>query len=286
MTSGSGLPKNGVRLNRARGIDDKRLAQRDRQWGLLTHRADVTAGGVSHETIINAIRETNCALAGTVLPVEDRGMNSLSLVLALMAGCCLLRPEPLAAQVPAAGAPPFEMDKRYSADLTIITKDGMTIQSKTYVDGDKMRGQMSMNGMDMATIVRKDKQKIYQVMDAQKMSMEMDYDPAKFMQGKTAAAFGPTGTFQLVGPETVDGVASTKYKVTSDKTKDVFFFWLDLAHKVPVQMASENGSFTVKWKNYKSGPQDAALFEVPAGYQVMAMPAMPGMPGAMGGDGQ
>ena len=74
-------------------------------------------------------------------------MNFPRLLFAVVLGCCWLRPEPLAAQ--AAGAPPFEMDKEYSADLTIIAKEGITIQSKTYVDGDKMRGQMSMNGMDM-----------------------------------------------------------------------------------------------------------------------------------------
>jgi len=221
-----------------------------------------------------------------ILLVENGAMNSLRLIVALVIGCgCWLHPEPLAAQAAVAGVPPFEMDKQYSADLTITTKDGMNIQSKTSVDGDKMRGQMSLNGMDMSTIVRKDKLKIYQVMDAQKIAMEMDYDPAKFMKGKTAAAFGPLGQFELIGPETVDGVPTTKYKVTSDTTKDVFFFWLDTTHKVPVEMASADSSFTVKWKNYKAGPQDASLFEVPSGYQIMPMPDMRGLLGGAGGSG-
>ncbi len=206
-------------------------------------------------------------------------MNFLRFALVVVAGLGLMHLQPARAQVIAA---PFEMNKEYSADLSIVTKDGQTIESKTYVSGDKMRGSVSMGGMQMETIVRKDKQKIYQVMDAQKMVMEMDYDPAKFMQGRTAAAFGPMGKFELVGPDTVDGVVCTKYKVTSDKGES-YFFWLDVAHKAPVEMAAVNGSFTVKWKNYKVGPQDPALFEVPADYQVMAMPNMPGMSG--GGPG-
>jgi len=214
-----------------------------------------------------------------VSPVEDAGMNSSRLFLFIVAGCCLLRPEPLPGQE---GAPPFAMDKPSSADLTITTKQGMTIQAKTYLDGDKMRSEVSMNGMDMATIVRKDKRKIYHVMASQKMVMEMDYDPDKF-KGYTAvdSAFGLQDKFEVVGPETVDGVACTKYKVTSDKTKQVFYFWLDVPRKVPVRMASEDGSFTILWKNYKVGPQDPALFEIPAGYQVMPMPNLPGteMPG-------
>ena len=218
------------------------------------------------------------ALVGMVLPVEDAGMKPCRLVFVIVAGCCLLGPEALRGQE---GAPPFAMDKQYSADLMIMTKEGMAIKAKTYLDGDKMRSEMDMNGMEMATIVRKDKQKIYQVMVSQKMIMEMDYDPDKF-SGRTAAAFGPEGRFEVVGPETMDGVACTKYKVTSDKSKQVFYFWLDMARKVPVQMAAADGSFTVKWKNYKAGPQDAALFEPPAGYQVIAMPGGTGMPGGGG----
>ena len=207
-----------------------------------------------------------------VSPVEDAGMNPARLVFAIVAGCCLLRPAPLPADDI---APPFAMEKHYSADLAITTKEGMAVQSKTYVDGDKMRSDVTMNGMEMAIIVRKDKQKIYQVMEDQKMVMESDFNPDK-LGGRTAASFGPEGKFDLIGPDTVDGVACTKYTVTSDKTKQIFYFWLDVARKVPVQMAATDGSLVVKWKNFAAGPQDAALFEVPAGYQVMAMPAMPG----------
>jgi hypothetical protein len=43
-----------------------------------------------------------------------------------------------------------------------------------------------------------------------------------------------------------------------------------------------DGSLTVKWKNFVAGPQDAALFDPPAGYQIVDMPDMPGLPGATG----
>jgi outer membrane lipoprotein-sorting protein len=219
------------------------------------------------------------ALVGVILLVEYPGMNPSRFVFAIVAGCCLLCPASLPAEE---GTPPFAMEKQYSAEMTITTKAGMTLQLKSYVDGDKMRSEMTMNGMDMATIVRKDKQKIYQVMVSQKMVMELPYDPDKF-KGSTAASFGPEGKFELVGPDIVDGVACMKYKVTSDKNKQIFYFWLDAARKAPVEMAAEDGSFTAKWKNFKTGPQDASLFELPAGYQVMAMPAMPG---GAGGGGQ
>jgi hypothetical protein len=219
------------------------------------------------------------ALVGVILLVEDAGMNRSRFVLAIVAGCWLLRPASLPAEE---GSPPFEMEKQYSTEMTLTTKDGMSIQLKSYVDGDKMRSETTMNGMDMATIVRKDQQKIYQIMVSQKMVMELPYDPAKF-KGSTAASFGPEGKFELVGPDVVDGVVCAKYKVTSDKNPEVLYFWLDPVRKAPVEMAAADGSFTAKWKNFKPGPQDPALFELPAGYQVMPMPAMPG---GAGGGGQ
>ena len=173
------------------------------------------------------------------------------------------------------------MEKQYSADIVVTTKQGMTIQSKTYVDGDKMRSDVNMNGMQMAIVIRKDLKKTYQIMDAQKMVMESEFNPNNVMGH--AASFAPEGKFELIGPDTVDGAACTKYKVTSDKTKQVFFFYLDTARKIPLEMAATDGSLVVKWKNFSPGPQAAALFEPPTGYQVVETPAVPGgMPGAPG----
>jgi hypothetical protein len=220
-------------------------------------------------------------------------MTFLRLVLAIVAG--LLCPASLLADAtapatPATPAPataeappPFTMEKHYSADIAVSMKDGMNIQSKTFVDGDKMRSNVNMSGMDMAMIVRRDTKKMYRIMEAQKLIMVSDLDPDK-LPGGMGSSYTPEGKFELIGPDTVDGVACTKYKVTPDKTKQLFFFWLDTAKKIPVEMAAVDGSFSVKWSNYVVGPQDAALFEPPAGYQTMEMPMTPpGMPGGPGG---
>ena len=207
-------------------------------------------------------------------------MNSFRFALAVVSGLCCLRPVPLPADDSAA---PFTMDKHYSADLVVTMKGGMVVSSKAYIDGDKMRSDVNMGGMAMEIIVRKDTKKMYRVLEAQKMVMVSDFNPGGAM-GNAAASFGPEGKFELIGPETIDGVACTKYKVTSDKTKQVFFFWLDTVHKVPLETAAPDGSLLVKWKNFNSGPQDPSLFEPPADYQVIEAPAMPGeMPDAPAG---
>jgi hypothetical protein len=196
------------------------------------------------------------------------------LVVALVVVASLLHPAVLRAD----DAPPFTMSKQYSADMAITSGSGFNMTTHTSVDGDKARSDMQMmNGMAVSTIIRKDKKKIYHVLDAQKMVMESDFDPAK-MANAAAAVNGPQGKFELVGPDTVDGVAATKYKVTAGDGK-INYFWLDPANKAPLEMASGDGAYTIKWKNFKAGPQDPALFEPPAGYQVMNMPSGMGMPG-------
>lgn len=203
-------------------------------------------------------------------------MNFSRLVFVLVAGCCLLRPAPLPAEDT---PPPFVFAKQYSADVVTTNKKGLSIESKMYVDSGKLRTDMNANGMSMSLIVRPDLKKIYSVMVAQKMVMEMPLNPEKYK--KTMGPFGPEGKFEWVGAETVDGVACTKYKGTSGEGK-VCLLWVDAAKQIPVKLASEDGSYTVQCKNYQAGPQDAALFEPPAGYQVMSLPGMPGGAGSGG----
>jgi hypothetical protein len=214
------------------------------------------------------------ALVGTVLAVEDAGMNPSRLFLLIVAGCWLLHSKSLFAQ-DLDFASPFGPTLQFSADVVIMTKDGTTMTQKMYCDTGKVRTEINEHGMQVISIERPDLKKIYSVMVAQKMVMEMPFDPSRF-KNQTAAASGQHGKYEPVGPDVVEGVACTKYRGMAAKDDKVFFFWVDAATKAPVKMASEDGSFTMLWKNYKAGPQDAALFEPPAGYQVVHMPGAPG----------
>jgi outer membrane lipoprotein-sorting protein len=204
-------------------------------------------------------------------------MNRFHHGLILTLACCFLLSKPLAADN---ATPPFAMNKQFSAEQ-VVTSGGTTMTNKIFSDNGKVRTEMSTGGMQMVSIVRPDLQKVYSVMVAQKMVMEMPYNPNKFGQQLTGA--GADSKFESAGPDTVDGVACTKYKITSKDNK-VSFMWIDAAKKTPVKLAAEDNSYSVLWKNYKVGPQDALLFEPPADYQVMKMPGAPG--GAPGTNGQ
>ena len=195
-----------------------------------------------------------------------------------MAGCCFLRSEPASAQD---AAPAYAYPKQFSADQVITTKDGATLTSKMYMDNGKMRSEMNQDGMQIVSIVRPDQQKMYSVLASQKMVMVMPLDPEKIKRVMPPGS-GGDGKIETVGPDTVDGVAVTKYKMTTGDGK-VLFLWVDTARQFPVKMASEDGSFTMLWKNFQAGPQDAALFEPPSGYQVVNLPASINVPPPGGG---
>jgi len=194
----------------------------------------------------------------------------------MVAGCCVLQSKPLAAQ--ATGAP-FDVSQQYSAEMVLTPKEGQAMTQKINSDNGKVRSEVHMSGMDMISIIRPDLKKVYTVMVEQKMVMEMPFDPTKYA---VPANFQKEGNFELIGPDTAEGVACIKYKMTSKDGK-VAFFWIDPAKKALVKMMPEDGSMTVVWKNFVAGPQAAALFEPPADYKVMSMPSVPHMPGAVPG---
>jgi hypothetical protein len=173
------------------------------------------------------------------------------------------------AQAPA----PFTLDKQFSADQLITTKEGSTITNKIYLDNGKIRSEINAHGMNMVSIVLPDQQKVYSIMPGQKMVLVLPYDPARFKKQMAASEVLAT-KFDLIGSDTAEGVACNKYKGVTQDGK-TYFLWADAARHVPVKMTADDGSFTVMWKNYQAGPQDPSLFEVPAGYQMMNMPAMP-----------
>ena len=112
-------------------------------------------------------------------------------------------------------------------------------------------------------------------MPAQKMVTQMPLTP-KDQDGMKA--FDPKNLkFELVGQDMINGVECDKYKLiyTANKAQ---IFWINKATRLPVLMEAEDGSMKIHWRNVVAGPQPASLFEPPAGYKVMTMPAIGSKP--------
>ena len=207
--------------------------------------------------------------------VKNGEMNSIRPFCLIVLIGCVVDSAPLEAQSAAA----FSFPKQYRTEMDIATKDGRAVVSNIYMDNGKSRTEVPMQGTELVYITRPDQMKMYQLMAQSKTAVEIPLDPAQYKQGLGATA--PDAKFEVAGPEKVGDVVYTKFKVTSNDGK-VWFLWADMALQVPLKVMSEDGSYVIVWKNFKAGPQDAALFEVPAGYQLMQKPAAGGA-GSSGG---
>jgi hypothetical protein len=213
----------------------------------------------------------NIVIVG-IVPNRKYAAVKLSLVAGFLLAGCLLHPEPLAAQAAPAALPPFAFARQYSAVMVITVRDGNVITNKVYMDGGKVRSELAMQDNSMAMIVRPDQQKVYRVIVDQKLVMEMPLDPAHY--DKLMGPAGPNAKIEAVGPETVNGIACMKYKVTTPDGK-ICDLWVDAAKKAPVKLVEQDGTYSAEWKNYQTGPQPAALFDPPADYHKVAAPVAP-----------
>ncbi|OGW85365.1 MAG: hypothetical protein A2987_04520 [Omnitrophica bacterium RIFCSPLOWO2_01_FULL_45_10] len=163
----------------------------------------------------------------------------------------------------------------FSAEMVSYSSEG-SFTAKLYVSGDKSRTEMR----EAVTISRMDKEVVWVLMPAQKMYIEQPVDM------RTAASMREKVDGEIErkaeGEETIAGRNTTKYRVTFEVSgkRESIFQWIDESVHIPVKTAAIDGSWSTEFKNIETGPQDPALFEVPAGYNKMTL-GMPDMAGIM-----
>jgi hypothetical protein len=165
----------------------------------------------------------------------------------------------------------------FSADA--VSKSGReSFTGKAFVSGAKVR--MEMQGA--ASITRPDKNVVWVLLPAQQMYMEQALD----IRTLVATTDKPQGQIERtrVGQEMVDGKMCQKFKVVYDHQgrKDVVFQWVFPGMSMPIKTASPDGSWSMEFRNVRPGPQQGALFEVPAGYKKFSQ-GMPSAKDVLGG---
>ncbi len=150
------------------------------------------------------------------------------------------------------------------------------------VKGNRLRVE-GMNGRGYA-IIDRDAGRMTIVMTERQMYLEMPHDVARDasgMEGLEAAG----ATFKKLGTETVAGLECTNYETSNNDRKGKICLtgdgvWLRATSDDP----NHRRDLVATKVTFASQP--ASLFEPPAGFQKLDIPAMPGgMPPAMGGMG-
>jgi hypothetical protein len=167
----------------------------------------------------------------------------------------------------------------YSADSYMETADAV-IQGPLYVTRGKERREYIQDGNRMVMIIRHDKKVTWMLMPDNKMYIEMK------MTEERNERKGDLSNYKIeqttVGPETVNGVKTTKSKIimTGPKGEKLGGFWWASKEGIVVKIDAiavdkkSKERIKTELKNLKVGKQNPAVFEIPAGYSKMDMGGM------------
>lgn len=174
--------------------------------------------------------------------------------------------------------PAFADGAQFSADM-VQKAAGQTQTMRIYQGGKKMRMEMTSGGNQQTiSIVDLAARKMFMLMPANKVYMEMPLDTNTAAWAVDEKSRGDYFEMKHVGTETVNGYVCDKYVLTPKKPGlEKSTAWI--AKKLGYLIKSVGENYSMELTNIKEGPQAASLFTVPKGYQ--KMPGMGGLPGAM-----
>jgi hypothetical protein len=207
----------------------------------------------------------------------------------------------MAAHIAVPGLPRFEEPAAYSVDLVMRTTEGKDMVMHRFVDQGKVRTDINGEGTAISVIdlgdkkgttlvlMPEEKRGIKQSREAMgALTAKMDLKDARL--GRVEAE--KDAKFEDLGEETIDGRIVKKIRMSM--TEGSALGWFDKSTGAPVKMESvvEGKTASIEWKNMKPGPQPAAIYEIPEGYEITDMDemmskmktigAMPGMGGMAG----
>lgn len=162
----------------------------------------------------------------------------------------------------------------FSADM-INQAQGKTLQSKIYMKKNKIR--LETKGQEAYSILRTDKNVAWMVFPKDKAYMEMVPQVPQVQGEKLKGEVSR----KYLGSETIDGRPTKKYEVILKDAdiSDKAYQWVATDLNYPIKISAVDGSWSTEYKNIKVGAQPDSLFELPAGYEKMAMPGVPGKKG-------
>ena len=179
--------------------------------------------------------------------------------------------------VQAASTSPVKVE--YSADSLIETAEVSMKGHVNYTPTRERREMVMGSGGDkMIMITRHDKKVAWTLMPSEKMYMEASNAQSKSKEDLSSYKIEQT----VIGPETVNGVSTTKSKIimTGPKGEKMGGFMWTTKENIVVKMDAiaidkkQKHRYKTELTNLKVGKQDPKLFEVPAGYQKMSIPGM------------
>jgi len=154
---------------------------------------------------------------------------------------------------------------------------------KLSMDTDKLRSDVSMGRKTLTTIVRLDKGVRWMINYATSTYSENPASTFEAPYYTSREAVEKMSGVEKVGPEDVNGLACTKYKVvypggsSSQSQPNTNTYWVSdkLGVVVKSEVKARFFTNTVELTNIKEGPQPASWFEIPDGFTRTGAAAAP-----------
>jgi Domain of unknown function (DUF4412) len=175
-----------------------------------------------------------------------------------------------------------QMPQPFSADMSTTSNSSVQMKGQFHFSAPNIRMDMTDTGAQrrggpgggkMSMIVDGAKKTSYTLMHDQQMYMELSANSVSPMRQHTPrledyrsdpCSSHEFATCKKVGTETVNGRTCDKWEAV-EKNGDKFTFWIDQKLHFPIK--SQTKDTTTEFTNIKEGPQDSALFVVPASYK-------------------
>ena len=158
----------------------------------------------------------------------------------------------------------FEMITTMSGDQPISST------SKMFISGEKARMEMDAMGVQMITIIDDEGNAyIYDPLNNNAMKMPASQEeidsPGDWTEG--------TSDIEVIGEETIDGLDCLVAMGISEGMETKIWVRKDIG--MPARVEIEEKQAVIEYKNYKIGPQDPALFQIPADAVITELPGTP-----------
>lgn len=171
----------------------------------------------------------------------------------------------------------------FKADL-VQSMAGTEYSGKVFIKDQSTRMELSVEGQKAISIVDATAGTVTVLIPEQKMAMKMEFTPDNAAWSDSEDALKKVGATRVkVGEATIAGYHCIQFKISfEDATKGDLIQWFneELETAVRIEYNSPGGKMVYELKNIVQEPIPAALFTIPADYQVLDPKSM-GLPGMM-----
>ena len=161
--------------------------------------------------------------------------------------------------------PAYNEKAEFSAVLSVEDAGG-PIENRIFRAPDKYRLELLAPGGGV-TIVRFDKRVVWTLLPKRKAYGERPLTPAD--RNPLVEPPDEVSVYKKLGADSVEGhpalVERIEMEVTGGPSMEVNR-WFATDVKWPLRAEASDGSWRLSLRDFKAGPQDPALFDVPAGY--------------------